>query len=85
MKQFTLNLDDTLFESAETKARQAGTSLASVVVNFVKQFSGSGVPEFDRLEKQEESLRQGLRARGAAFSGSDRLTRDELHERHAVR
>ena len=85
MKQLTLNLDDTTFDSAETKARQSGTSLTSVVVNFLKQFSGSGDSEFDRLEKQEESLRQRMRARGAVFSGGDRLTRDELHERHAVR
>ena len=85
MKQFTLNLDDTTFGSAETKARQAGTSLTSVVVNFLKQFSGGGDSEFDRLEKQEESLRQRMHARGTVFSGGDRLTRDELHERHAVR
>ena len=85
MKQLTLNLDDTIFDSAEMKARQSGTSLTSVVVNFLKQFSGGGDPEFDRLEKQEESLRQRMRARGTVFSSGDRLTRDELRERHAVR
>ena len=85
MKQLTLNLDDTIFDSAEMKARQSGTSLTSVVVNFLKQFSGGGDPEFDRLEKQEESLRQRMRARGTVFSSGDRLTRDELRGRHAVR
>ena len=84
MKQLTLNLDDTTFGSAETKARQSGTSLTSVMVNFLKQFSGSGDSEFDRLGKQEDSLRQQMCARGTVFSGGDRLTRDELHERHAV-
>ena len=85
MKQFTLDLDDATLDSAETKARQSGTSLASVVVNFLRQFSGGGDSEFDRLEKQEESLRQQMRARGTVFAGGERLTRDELHERHAVR
>src|SRR3954468_8655031 len=43
-----------------------------------------GGSEFEQLEKREESLRHAMQKRGAAFSGGDRLTRDELYERHAL-
>jgi hypothetical protein len=84
MKQMTLEIDDAIFHSAESKARQAGTSLPAVVLSFLRQFSAGGGSEFERLEMREESLRQQLQRRGAAFAGGDRLTRDELHERHAI-
>jgi hypothetical protein len=84
MKQVTLEIDDAIFHSAARKARQAGTSLSAVVIDFLRQFSGGGESEFEQLEIREESLRQQLQKRGASFSGGDRLTRDELYERHAV-
>ncbi len=84
MKQVTLEIDDATFHSAATKARHAGTSLSAVVIDFLRQFSGGGGSEFEQLELQEEALRQQLQKRGASFSGGDRLTRDELYERHAL-
>ncbi|NQX01481.1 hypothetical protein HQ447_12545 [bacterium] len=41
--------------------------------------------EFDRLTKEQQALRETLRQQGRIFSTSDRLTRDELHIRHALR
>ena len=84
MKQVTLEIDDATFHSAATKARQAGTSLSAVIVDFLRQFSGGDGSEFKQLESREESLRQQLQRRGAPFSGGDRLTRDELYERLAL-
>jgi len=78
MKQITLNLDDETFDSAETQAKQVGTSLPSLMLGFLRQFTAARDSEFDRLEKQEAVLHQRLRERGAVFSASDRLTRDEL-------
>lgn len=86
MKQVTLEIDDATYHSAEEKARHAGSSLPAVVIDFLRQFSaGRGESEFEQLAKQEEAIREQIRRRGVAFSGSDRLTRDELYERHAIR
>jgi hypothetical protein len=41
--------------------------------------------EFDRLNREEGALRQRLRRDGVVFAASDRLARDEVHERHALR
>ena len=52
MKQVTLEIDDAIFHSAATKARQAGTSLSAVVIDFLRQFSGGGGSEFEQLESR---------------------------------
>jgi len=43
------------------------------------------VHEREALRRQEHELRKRLRARGFAFRASDRLARDELHNRNALR
>ena len=40
---------------------------------------------FDDLVKEEEDLRDALQRRAVPFAGGDRLTREELHDRHALR
>jgi hypothetical protein len=40
--------------------------------------------EFARLRREEHELRASLASRGVALSASNRLTRDQLHERDAV-
>ncbi len=41
--------------------------------------------EFDRLATEEQALREIMRQQGRSFSARERLTRDELHDRHALR
>ena len=41
--------------------------------------------EFEKLRRREQELRQQLATRGVKFTASDRLPRDELHDRHALR
>jgi hypothetical protein len=84
MKQITLDLDDATFDSAETQAKQAGTSLSSLMLGFLHQFAAARDSEFEKLEKQETILHQRLRERGAVFAAGNRLTRDELHERDSL-
>lgn len=84
MKQITLDLDDATFDSAETQAKQAGTSLSSLMLGFLHQISAAKDSEFEKLERQEALLHQRLRERGAVFAAGNRLSRDELHERHSL-
>lgn len=85
MKQLTLQIDDATFESAESQARKAGQSLAGLVLDWLKGFTANSETEFDRLLREEEALREQLRKSGRQFAASERLSRDEIHERHAVR
>ncbi|MGV3661195.1 MAG: hypothetical protein ACO1TE_13495 [Prosthecobacter sp.] len=85
MKQLTLQIDDATFESAESQARKAGQSLTGLVLEWLKGFTASPETEFARLLREEETLREQFRKSGRQFAASERLSRDEIHERHAVR
>jgi len=85
MKQVTLNLDDATFHSAEDKAQRRGKSLPALMLEWLRSFAAEPESDFDRLAKEELAVRETIRQRGARFSAADRLTRDELHARHALR
>ncbi len=84
MKQFLLTLDDTLLLAAERQAQKAGKPLSAIVTDFLSQYS-AGEDDFESLEKEEQSLRKRLKLRGHCFSAADRLNREDLHDRHALR
>lgn len=85
MKQFTLTLDDATFASAEQQARKAGKPLATMVLEWIKRLSSGEESEFDRLLREEEILREQFKLSGRQFAAGERLTRDDLHDRHALR
>jgi len=85
MKQLTLSVDDSIFHAAELQAQKTGKSLPSLLLEFLGRFSAVGESDFERLAREEDALRVKLRQQGRQFSGGDRLDRDELHDRHALR
>ena len=84
MKHLTLTLDDDTFASAEQQAQKAGKPLTTMVLEWLKRFSSGAEPEFDRLLREEECLQEQFQQSGRQFSASDRLTRDEIHDRDAL-
>ena len=40
--------------------------------------------EFEKLRREEHELRERLKTREIPFRASDRLSRDELHDRNAL-
>lgn len=85
MKHLTLTVDDSTFHAAELQAQKTGKSLSSLLLEFLGHFSAVGDSDFERLVREEEALRVKLHQKGRHFSGGDRLNRDELHDRHALR
>ena len=85
MKQVSLTLDDATYLSAEREAQKAGKSLPSLIMDLLARFSSAKGDEFDALEREEESLRARLKQQGRNFAAGTRLSRDELHDRHAIR
>ncbi len=79
MKNITVSVPDDVYRNARVAAAQRDTSVSALVVAFLEQMSGR-MDEFARLEALQREVQAGIRQ----FSASDRLDRDEVHDR-AVR
>ena len=76
MKNITVSLDDETYRRARIKAAEANTSVSALVKRFLTDIA-SGESRFEQLKRQERELR----ALVTDFDASDRLSRDEVHER----
>lgn len=87
MKNITVSVDDGLYRKARIRAAEQGTSVSALFKTFLVRFTGEeGVEtEFQRLQREEEELRAELRARRQGLNPAHNLSRDELHDRHALR
>jgi plasmid stability protein len=84
MKNITVSVDDAVYHRARIRAALMNTSVSALVRDALTEIAGTEL-EFERLRAEEQAMRQRLAARGVVFSAADRTTRDEAHERHAIR
>jgi len=66
------------------RAAELKTSVSALVKKFLREVVLEDSP-FDKLARQEAALRQRLKSRPETFRATDRLTRDQVHDRHAFR
>ena len=79
MANLTLTIDDELLKRARIKALEQGTSVNAVVRDYLRGFAGED-------PARAAILRVVSRARDATSgSAGRRWTREELHERAALR
>jgi hypothetical protein len=76
VKNITVSLDDATYRRARIVAAERGTSVSALVKQFLDGLAKGG-DERDRMKHAEQLLRQAI----TEFSGGDRLTRDEAHQR----
>jgi hypothetical protein len=76
VKNITVSLDDDTYRRARMIAAERDTSISALVKQFLLQL-GSGETESERLKREERALRERIQS----FSASNRVSRDELHER----
>ncbi len=76
MKNITVAVDDETYRRARVKAAEQDTSVSALVRAFLSEL-GASENEFERLKRLEKEVRERI----ANFSASDRLPRDEIHER----
>jgi hypothetical protein len=76
MKNITVSLDDETYRRARMIAAERDTSVSALVKRFLLDLT-SGETEFERLKREERELRKQIKH----FSASDRLPRDEIHDR----
>jgi hypothetical protein len=80
-------MDDDLYRRARMKAAEQGTSISALFRDFLIRLTGdgSGETEFERLAREEQELRAELGAWRLGLKAEHNLSRDELHECHALR
>ena len=87
MKNITIRIDDNIYRRARMKAAEQGASISALVRDFLIRLTvdGSAEAEFQRLAREEQELRAELGGRRLGLRPEYNLSRDELHDRHALR
>jgi len=76
MKNITVSINEEVHRRARIRAAERGTSLSAAVREFLIAFAG-GETDFERRKRlQDETL-----ASIGKFRASDRLTRQDVHNR----
>lgn len=84
VKNITVSVDEEIYHRARVRAAEQRTSISALVRRSLQELAGQET-DFERLKRIEREVIARIAARGSLFSGSDRLTRDEAHDRNALR
>jgi plasmid stability protein len=82
MKNVTISLDDETHRKARIRAAERGKSLSALVRDLLIEDSGLS-PDRSAEEDIRHTLAALRKRVPAGFRASDRLSRDETHERHS--
>jgi len=87
VKNITISIDDNLYRRVRVKAAEQGTSISALFRDFLIRLTvdGSAEADFQQLAREEQELRAELVGRRLGLRPEDNLSRDELHDRHALR
>jgi hypothetical protein len=78
VKNITVSLDDEIYRRARMIAAERDTSVSALVKEFLLGL-GSGESQVERLKREERALRERI----TSFQASNKLSRDELHDRRS--
>ena len=84
MKNITVSVADEVYHRARVKAAEKRTSVSAMVSAFLEKIT-TEESDFERLQRQQNDLIARIRTENAGFSASDRLPRNDVHERDALR
>ncbi len=86
MKNITISVGDDLYRLARIKAAERSTTVTQLLREYMQRLTERNAieSEFNRLEREEQELREELRKQRISLSSEQNLTRDELHSRHAI-
>jgi uncharacterized protein YdaU (DUF1376 family) len=76
VRNITISLDDETYRRARMIAAERDTSVSALVKQFLVDLA-SGGSKSERLKQEERALRDRI----TTFRASDRLPRDQVHER----
>jgi plasmid stability protein len=81
VRNITVSLPDEIYRRARVKAAERDTSVSALVREFLTQLAEDGDSEFARRKRLQDEVIASIRE----FRAGDRLSRDEVHNRSAVR
>ena len=82
MKNITVSLDEEIYRQARIKAAEQNSSVSALVRRFLVQLT-MGESEAERRKRLQAETLAAIRAK-QSFRAADRISRDELHDRHAI-
>ena len=87
MKNITVAVDDDTYRLARIRAAEAGTSVSALVRDYLGSLSETEDADArrHRMNAVREDAINAYFARGGGLRMSDNLSRDELHDRDALR
>lgn len=84
MKNITVSVDEETYHRARIRAAELRTSVSAMVRKMLVDVAGEET-DFERSHRRERELRERLKDRPQPFVASERSSRDEAHDRHAIR
>lgn len=80
VKNITVSVSEDVYRRARIKAAELDTSVSALVSDFLESL-GSEDSEFERRRKLQDEVLETVES----FRARDRLSRDEVHDRDALR
>jgi plasmid stability protein len=80
VKNLTISLPDDVYRRARVRAAEHDTSVSALVREFLEKLEETP-SDFERRKR----IQQEVLATVKSFRGGDRLTRDQVHDRNALR
>lgn len=79
MKNITVTVEDDVYQRARIRAAEQNTSVSALVKAFLIKLTAEE-SDWERRKRLQQETLAGIHA----FSAEDRLSRAEVHERHAL-
>jgi len=80
MRNITVSLPDAVYRRARVRAAEQDTSVSALVRSFLMKL-GEEESDFERRKRLQSEVLAGIRS----FRAGDRLTRNQVHDRNALR
>ena len=80
MKNITVSVSDDVYRRARVKAAELDTSVSALVREFLESL-GAEKSDFERRRRLQDEVLETVKS----FRARDRLSRDEVHDRNALR
>ena len=80
MKNITVSLPDDVYKRARVRAAERDTSVSALVRQFLKSF-GDEESDFDRRKRLQHEVMASIKS----FRAGDRVSREQIHQRDALR